>query len=101
MKTKSKSASNRQPEGNRKYSIGIPSKDGIPTVTSIWLNEVTGFRRQPHMLGIDCIGRATLWVRDNDSGAQELVKDWNRMRERYKQQQKLYSKYLQEQQHKK
>ena len=96
MKPKSQSKNNSQYE-NRKYLVTRNSLDGIPTVMGVWINEVSGFSYQPHMIGIKRYNGETIWVRDTDEEVHQLIRDRDRMLEHQRRAGLLYEEHLREQ----
>ena len=102
MKTKSRSerTSNGSKEsvgGNKKYVIGSHWTPVGPAGVAVWLTEVEEIdTSQRHMIGVKRCNDSTIWVHDSDKGAQELIKDRERMLAEVKRSNAMYTEYLRE-----
>lgn len=99
MKTKSKSQTEKPSAGNKRYLIGSIKTPVGPAGIVVWLNEVCGIERQPHMIGVKRYNKDTIWVHDTDENVKELIKDRDRILEAERHTRQLYAEHLREQRH--
>jgi hypothetical protein len=87
-------------DGNKKYLVGSFQTPVGRAGIAVWLTEVEGIDQSVrHMIGIRRYKDTTLWVRDNDAGALELIRDRDAMLKDLRRQQREYSEFLREQVH--